>query len=100
MRRNLTHSMSALLRGVSVGVLLVVACSSEQPPKHPVTARAPFDLNCENQLKYYRLSSETWGVAGCGRQATYIRVCRQKVEPLTYLIHDECTWQMNSAASR
>ena len=96
----------ALLLGLGCA-LPVSACGTPEPqtPKrHPVAVRAPFDLNCpREQLVYQRLDSATMGVSGCGRRATYIRVCRDRIrnhsgglfEKPTYV---ECSWLLDGAS--
>lgn len=85
---------------------LALACSPEPetpraPKRHPVAVRAPFDLNCpREQLRYDRLDKNTMGVSGCGRRATYVRVCHDRIEKTwgahvdTYV---ECRWILNAA---
>ena len=87
---------------------LAVACGGppeseapKGPKRHPVAVRAPFDLNCpREQLSYNRLDKKTMGVAGCGRRATYVRVCHDRIgdswgnHVSTYV---ECSWMLNAA---
>jgi hypothetical protein len=85
----------------------VLACEAPEaqtpraPKRHPVAVRAPFDLNCaREQLRYDRLDKNTMGVSGCGRRATYVRVCNDRIQKGwgaridTYV---ECRWLLNAA---
>jgi hypothetical protein len=89
--------------------LLVLGCrepeaqAPQTPKRHPVAVRAPFDLDCpREQIVYQRLDARTMGVSGCGRRATYIRACRDRVASTsgnhvnTYV---ECSWLLDGAAN-
>ena len=86
--------------------LLASGCGGEPvpqaPKRHPVAVRAPFDLNCpREQLVYQRLDPRTMGVSGCGRRATYIRVCRDRIgnQVGTYVdTYVECSWLLDGAS--
>jgi hypothetical protein len=97
-----------LVLGVA-SALLTLGCrdrdsdTPQAPKRHPVAVRAPFDLDCpREQLAYQRLDPKTMGVSGCGRRATYIRVCRDRVSKTygnqidTYV---ECTWTLDLASN-
>lgn len=55
--------------------LVAVGCVSQA---ETVRERAPFDLECEDQLDVREISNNTYGVRGCGRKATY--VCNKATE--------------------
>lgn len=83
-----------------VALALAVSCARAPEPtaQHPVPARAPFDLNCpDDQTRYRRLDPNTWGAVGCGRQATYIKVCKQKATAIEWHFETECQWVLNAA---
>jgi hypothetical protein len=92
----------ALLLGVG-SVFLAFGCGgapeSQTPKRHPVAVRAPFDLNCpREQLVYQRLDTRTMGVSGCGRRATYIRVCRDRIgsQVGSYVsTYVDCSWLLD-----
>jgi hypothetical protein len=95
----------ALLLGLG-SAFLASGCGAppepENPNRHPVAVRAPFDLNCpREQVVYQRLDARTMGVSGCGRRATYIRVCRDRIRNSlgnsvdTYV---ECSWLLDGAS--
>jgi hypothetical protein len=47
-----------------------------------VQQRAPFDLSCPaNELQVHDLGSDTYGVSGCGKKATYVCVCNKYAGP-------------------
>ncbi len=67
-------------------VLLVAGCAASIDQ---LAKRASFDLDCPREDLHYReLDAQTMGVRGCGRQATYVEVCRSG---------ENCTWVMNNA---
>jgi hypothetical protein len=86
---------------------LTLACGTPEPEvpaarrRHPVAVRAPFDLNCpREQLRYDRLDKNTMGVSGCGRRATYVRVCNDRIastSPYRLDTYVECRWLLNAA---
>jgi hypothetical protein len=86
-------------------VLVVTACdeAAQAPPKHPVKARAPFDMNCPaKELNFDKLDDSTLGVTGCGRRATYVRLCRDKVDESASAVgrlvtEEECKWILNGS---
>lgn len=42
----------------------------------PIAPRASFDLDCpEEKLAVTELDSDTYGVSGCGKRATYVKSC-------------------------
>jgi hypothetical protein len=88
-------------------VLGVMACdeSAQAPAKHPVKARAVFDMNCPaKELSFDKLDDDTLGVTGCGRRATYVRLCRDKVDQgASFMVgkqvtEEECKWVLNGGA--
>lgn len=83
-----------------------LACTPEpeapaRPRRHPVAVRAPYDLNCpRNQLVYDQLDNSTMGVSGCGRRATYVRLCQDRVTKTwgnNIDIDVECRWLLNAS---
>lgn len=97
--------MDSLGRGAWVAIALcALGCeeTTEAPAKHPVKARAPFDLHCpERELNFDKLDENTLGVSGCGRHATYVRICRDRIEanPVYIDSEEECRWLMDSAGN-
>lgn len=73
----------------------------QAPKRHPVAVRAPFDLACpREQLRYARLDKNTMGVSGCGRRATYVRVCHDRIAstgPYGVDTYAECRWLLNAS---
>src|SRR5262245_48288002 len=98
----------SLVFALAIGLgstLLASGCGAPEPqaPKrHPVAVRAPFDLDCpREQLAYQRLDPKTMGVSGCGRRATYILICRDRIdkESLRIDTYVECTWTLDVASN-
>jgi len=57
-------------------------------PIGPLLNRAAFDLECsKDKLQVVELDTNTKGVRGCGRKATYVWSCGQ---------NQTCVWVMNS----
>jgi len=57
--------------------------------------RAAFDLGCpEDRMEVVTIDARTSGVRGCGRQATYVDLCRPCANGY---VGCECTWVMNTA---
>lgn len=55
-------------------------------------ARAAFDFQCAaNSLTITRIDSDTMGVSGCGRRATYVSRCNGQPGQLG----TTCTWVRN-----
>jgi hypothetical protein len=89
------------------GVLIVSACASSPPAppaQHPLALRAPFDLDCpKRRIRYRKLGPDTIGARGCGRRATYVKVCREILnKPTTFMTgivmtETKCQWIMNTA---
>lgn len=77
--------LAALLASVgSVGA----GSSSDRDTLRP---RAAFDLDCtQQQLHVTQLNDTTYGVRGCGRQATYVWSCHSVGSSGT-----ECDWNLN-----
>ncbi|HEY5960218.1 MAG TPA: hypothetical protein VIV60_26880 [Polyangiaceae bacterium] len=94
-----------LLGSVCISMVLTGACAeTTSGAKHPVRARAPFDLHCDAQeLSFDRLDEKTIGVSGCGKRATYIETCRDTIDSGASFIvkapvtDTECQWVMNSS---
>jgi hypothetical protein len=73
--------MNTTLSTIVVGALL--GCATSQGMQDNVRRRAAFDLNCpQDQLQVVEIESPantnlgalgSWGVRGCGRQATYVQ---------------------------
>jgi hypothetical protein len=56
--------------------------------------RASFDLSCAGSaLHMTTIDANTRGVRGCGRQATYVRLCDNPSNDL----NRSCVWLMNGA---
>jgi hypothetical protein len=55
--------------------------------------RAAFDLDCPTEpMSIVRIDEKTRGVRGCGRQATYVKLCDAPVDN----VMRSCVWVMNS----
>ena len=75
--------------GLAVLAPVALAACATTTPRDELLRRAAFDLKCtKDELHVTKISSDTRGVRGCGRQATYIRDCR----PPAGL---DCTWVLN-----
>jgi hypothetical protein len=81
----------------------VAGCATAPPPQpHPLTKRAPFDLNCNQPLGWYELGKNSWGARGCGRQVTYAKQCHDTIDSASsFLLHapvadTECQWVLES----
>jgi hypothetical protein len=83
---------------------LAGGCATTPPPprQHPLTRRAPFDLNCQQPLTWYELGERSWGARGCGRQVTYAKKCHDKIDNTasvllnTTVADTECEWVLES----
>ena len=54
--------------------------------------RAAFDLGCtQQQLNVTQLNDTTYGVRGCGRQATYVWSCHNVAGS-----NSQCDWSLNA----
>ena len=72
----------------------VAACATTGATGQQLTRRASFDLDCApGDLRYRRIDSQTQGVLGCGRRATYVETCSR---PSQYS-ELECTWVLNGS---
>lgn len=84
----LKHLVTALV------LLLLVGCvTTPNVPERPneLERRAAFDMNCPwNQLSWTEITQATWGAAGCGRRATYVRACSGMGT-----IYRRCDWILN-----
>lgn len=81
---------------IVAGLLLFAACGGSSQQMHPVQARAPFDLGCTAaDMRYLQIDSKTVGAQGCGKRATYVKVCRR----INSWGQDECQWVMDSASN-
>jgi len=59
------------MTAIAMVYLSLLGCASTM--KAVTLKRATFDLDCpEDQLQIQELTTDTWGVKGCGRRATYI----------------------------
>jgi hypothetical protein len=88
-----------------VGAQVAACAETTSGAKHPVRARAPFDLHCSAEdLAFERFDAKTIGVSGCGRRATYVEHCRDTIDAAgTYITglpmtDTECQWIMNSSS--
>jgi hypothetical protein len=83
--------------GLVGAAVCAVACGQREPAVHPVVRMAPFDLNCpREQVRYFQLDDETWGVRGCGRQAKYVKICRTTSTMWgPGFDSEECRWVQN-----
>jgi hypothetical protein len=82
--------------GFVVTVLVLSGCASEEkePAQHPVVKLAAFDLQCpRSKLLYTPIDKRNLGVQGCGRQARYVKLCREVRG--TFGPEDECRWVRN-----
>lgn len=98
--------------GLAACILGLLACSnsnsqSQNVDQSTVLRRAPFDLECpKGKLSYHRLGSDAMGVKGCGRRATYVKVCRETVDEASSFVagvtvtDERCQWMMNTAGQR
>lgn len=60
-------------------------------------SRASFDLQCPpNQIQTTRIDDRTYGVHGCGQQATYVESCENPNG--AWGSRTGCTWVMNTDA--
>lgn len=76
---------------------LFAACATTGATGEQLTRRASFDLDCApGNLRYRRIDSQTQGVVGCGRRATYVETCSR---PSQYAEVD-CTWVLNGTVER
>lgn len=101
--------MTARPRLQLLAVLVVTAlygCKSGEPAKHPVSVRAPADLNCpEEEVSYRQVEGSTMEAKGCGRRATYVEHCEARFNAATsatmgmHSSSEDCQWVMQSKAS-
>ena len=75
------NSLRFVLTSLTVAVL--VACSSAQSRREESVSalqkQAPFQLGCKSNEKVQVTEIEqdqTYGVRGCGKRATYTRICK------------------------
>jgi len=78
--------------GVLVGMASVlVGCASVGAGD--VRVRAAWDLGCEtSDLRVAEIDSETRGVSGCGKKATYVQQCRFENN---IGLRTGCVWTLN-----
>ena len=86
--------MKQLLQIALLGVALVCSTasglSSQRRNDTPaLKSRAGFDMACQQQLDITKLSKTTYGVRGCGRQATYVWACSGPANDY------RCEWLLN-----
>jgi hypothetical protein len=56
-----------------LGLCLPVGCVSESKQREIVTGRATFDMACSREkLELTQITGTSYGVRGCGKQATYV----------------------------
>jgi hypothetical protein len=86
-----------------LGTALLVACAeapAKPTQKNPVVARAAFDLACAPQaVVWYQLGNNTWGARGCGRQATYLYRCHNRISTSALFpdLVEDCEWFLDSS---
>jgi hypothetical protein len=74
-------------------VVLLGAVSCGGATLVDLVARAKFDLQCpEADLQFTTIDDHTHGVSGCGKQATYLRVCAT-----TGWGEMNCRWTLDAA---
>jgi hypothetical protein len=80
----------------SIGVLVGMPCvlvSCASIGAGDVRVRAAWDLGCDtSNLQVAEIDSETRGVAGCGKKATYVQQCRFEN---SFGIRTGCVWMLN-----
>jgi hypothetical protein len=84
-------------------MLFAGACATTSAPTYrasapmgDLTKRAVFDLNCPAEsMRLFELGEDTFGVTGCGRQATYVASCSEQPGAFGAL---SCKWLMNTVA--
>ena len=92
LRAELLWPSAANTYGLVCWVLLLTGCSATL---EQLKDRATFDLQCsENQLRLTRIDDRTYGVAGCGKRATYVDTCDQ------LQTRADCTWVLNADLTR
>ena len=75
-----------------VAILAFFAMSACGASGAALERRASFDLKCKpTELRWTKLDSGTWGVRGCGTQATYVKSCSR-----TMGNYSSCTWIRNN----
>lgn len=63
------------MRSLFAFLAALPACSSIQDE---IGNRAAFEMQCQaDRLSYAELADNVWGVSGCGKRATYQRICGQ-----------------------
>jgi hypothetical protein len=73
--RSLLRGRRAWLAALALAAAAGCATSSSREAS-PLVKRAMFDLDCPREkLSWHNLGEDTWGVRGCGKQATYRQVC-------------------------
>ncbi|HEY6174713.1 MAG TPA: hypothetical protein VIX73_09730, partial [Kofleriaceae bacterium] len=84
--------MRGVLRIMIAG--LFAACATTGATGEQLTRRASFDLDCAPaDLRYRKIDSQTQGVVGCGRRATYVETCSRSSQ----YAESECTWVLNGS---
>jgi len=70
------NTTGALRACLFASVALSVSCGGSNPYVETIQNRAKFDLSCQaDQLEIQDLGSDTYGVTGCNKKATYICMC-------------------------
>jgi hypothetical protein len=63
------------MKRTALAALILAACTGSQSFRSGlVHDRARFDLGCK-KLEVTPLGGDAYGVAGCGRRATYVVIC-------------------------
>src|SRR5437899_1533683 len=87
------------MRALPIVLLLVAGCGGSlggwsHATGEQLTRRASFDLDCaSSNLRYNRIDTQTQGVVGCGKHATYVESCGR----ISASSDAECTWVLNGA---
>jgi hypothetical protein len=85
------------MRRLVVLPLFAIGCFSSGTNAGPVTARAAYDMQCpEKELQITELGGKTYGVRGCGKQATYTEVCTPK--PGSF--QGDCAWSQSPSPAK
>jgi hypothetical protein len=98
------------LRGAAPAALalgLIAGASGCGPSQHAeerrhddFTRRAKFDLGCSSmdRIDIVSIDARTRGVTGCGRRATYVKICDAH-NPHRPFVEPSCQWVLNSGVN-
>jgi hypothetical protein len=86
-----TNAVKVLVSGVlCVGVIFLLGTIGCGATQAQLKTRAAFDMQCsEEQVELVEIDSRTYGVRGCGKQATYVETCAHANDT-------DCTWLLNT----